>query len=1137
MAPTTVHKGKTGCPCCSREFTELRVLRRHVNEKHLDQRLSRRQLDNVDSKYCTGCNQRIISTVLTGGVCRGCGSTNKTSQILGGCSEAEGPGRAASQESGLDDGDGTWEPQTTVAGSCADKSARKWNSKDLSSDRRVPCGEQSCLAHHVAAQDESDTAPRTHSTEEATAHNRHITCNSTQQSDTNRASEVRVPYRTGSTCPSIRYAAKTVPKGAHELFSEFVTEAINRLLATASAGGEEHARAQKHFMHLVSQLLGNTNGSKSKKRKMEANVRRLRDGEVVEQQHVPQARKKAAEHHAAKQVHAHLKSKNVSAAARVLEAAEVAPPTPEVLEKLSLLHPVSETPEIDIINTVPVQITREQLQSIIQTLPEGKAPGPSGWTYDHIKVVANSTPEGMDAVLNFVNAVLTGDMPQWDDFRASRLIPLYKTSHGPSATRGVRPIAIGEAWARLVSTCAMQASSKIGPALAPLQVGVGIKGGATVLGQGTKAGIMAHEKDVTLQLDFKNAFNSLSRQRMLEAVAKRAPQLVKYALWMYQHASHLWLADHPTAILSRSGVRQGDPCGPLFFSLTLQDVLEMVQEAHPQVRTLAYLDDTFLQGPVQSVVSAYRDLKRFSAEIDLTLRDDKCGAYSPTLEKAQKLSHEIGCILHKDGMMAAGCPVGSRAFAQQQAHALADKVVRLVDTIMELPLPSQDKLLLLRKSLQVKLAHLARCAEFVDIQEALLKVEQAILKAVLQIIGRDKRMLDIEQLYLPMRKGGLGLLCLTAHNGLVCKAGFVAAAALAQDILSEGCESLQPFKGQSGDVLQELWTQVNSTCTCKDACACDGMEQVTLEQASTDKLLPGLQRATSSRLTDLLHHRLLKKYQDQLPNSDTRINAQQNLARLHSVQHSVATAWLSVLPSKPQWEIHNDTIATALRFMLGVSPGPSSQSYFRCACGYKGYDSHHAMTCKKLSGVHTLRHNRIQNSVRYACSRAGCDTSYEPKEGPLQGIKAGEKGYGKRGDILVTTMEDMLNVDISVIHPAGQSIREQACKNGGAAAKYRERQKRRDHEKNGTPGYQFIPFSVESYGRLGEDADRLLKDMAERAASTGSCDRNGFLHWMRKEISLSLIRGNARIFSYYLGLLIRGTGVDFQEGATAPTLD
>ena len=58
-----------------------------------------------------------------------------------------------------------------------------------------------------------------------------------------------------------------------------------------------------------------------------------------------------------------------------------------------------------------------------------------------------------------------------------------------------------------------------------------------------------------------------------------------------------------------------------------------------------------------------------------------------------------------------------------------------------------------------------------------------------------------------------------------------------------------------------------------------------------------------------------------------------------------------------------------------------------------------------------------------------------------------------------------------------------------------------------------------------------------RQAQGHECDRNGFLHRMHKEISLSLIGGNARIFSYYMGLLLRGTGVDFQEGATAPTPD
>ena len=77
---------------------------------------------------------------------------------------------------------------------------------------------------------------------------------------------------------------------------------------------------------------------------------------------------------------------------------------------------------------------------------------------------------------------------------------------------------------------------------------------------------------------------------------------------------------------------------------------------------------------------------------------------------------------------------------------------------------------------------------------------------------------------------------------------------------------------------------------------------------------------------------------------------------------------------------------------------------------------------------------------------------------------------------------------------------------------------------------------MESYGRLGKDAESLLKDMAERAASTGDCDRDCFLHWMRKEISLSLIRGNERVFRRYLGLLIRGTGSHFQQGDDVPTL-
>jgi hypothetical protein len=37
------------------------------------------------------------------------------------------------------------------------------------------------------------------------------------------------------------------------------------------------------------------------------------------------------------------------------------------------------------------------------------------------------------------------------------------------------------------------------------------------------------------------------------------------------------------------------------------------------------------------------------------------------------------------------------------------------------------------------------------------------------------------------------------------------------------------------------------------------------------------------------------------------------------------------------------------------------------------------MLCPKMSGVSTLRHNKIQNSVRYGCSKGGCDTRLEPR--------------------------------------------------------------------------------------------------------------------------------------------------------------
>jgi hypothetical protein len=77
--------------------------------------------------------------------------------------------------------------------------------------------------------------------------------------------------------------------------------------------------------------------------------------------------------------------------------------------------------------------------------------------------------EVAEAIRKLVNAGLATSLPDWEDIRACKLIPLLEK-------KGViRPIAIGEVWARVISMCAMEACDNPGAGLGPLHVGVGIK--------------------------------------------------------------------------------------------------------------------------------------------------------------------------------------------------------------------------------------------------------------------------------------------------------------------------------------------------------------------------------------------------------------------------------------------------------------------------------------------------------------------------------------------------------------------------------------------------------------------------------------------------------------------------------------
>jgi hypothetical protein len=146
-----------------------------------------------------------------------------------------------------------------------------------------------------------------------------------------------------------------------------------------------------------------------------------------------------------------------------------------------------------------VQIGKQKLNKAVERLTRGSAPGLSAWTFEHIEAMYFGSEDGAEGIHCLVNAALAGSLPDWQHIRASRLIPLQKKNGG------IRPIAIGELWARLVSMCVMAECADLGPALALLQVGVGVRGAAQCLGHPIMAGVMEHPDDVTVQVDFKSA--------------------------------------------------------------------------------------------------------------------------------------------------------------------------------------------------------------------------------------------------------------------------------------------------------------------------------------------------------------------------------------------------------------------------------------------------------------------------------------------------------------------------------------------------------------------------------------------------------------------------------------------------------
>ena len=201
-------------------------------------------------------------------------------------------------------------------------------------------------------------------------------------------------------------------------------------------------------------------------------------------------------------------------------------------------------------------------------------------------------------------------------FFGAKLIALSKIDEW------LRPIAIGDTLRRIASKCAgSKALSERQNFFGNVQVGCGTKRGAEIAAHSFRNQFERDENPkctVFFNLDFKNAFNSLNRETMLNHVFSIRPELYNYTHCAYGKPSYLFYGS--SAIMSEDGTQQGDLENPPLFEETIHTLVKQLESKI----NIWYLDDGNLADDSKVVIRDLKTILKSEQIYGLSLKTEKC---------------------------------------------------------------------------------------------------------------------------------------------------------------------------------------------------------------------------------------------------------------------------------------------------------------------------------------------------------------------------------------------------------------------------------------------------------------------------------------------------------------------------------
>ncbi|KAJ9441554.1 hypothetical protein DIPPA_03463 [Diplonema papillatum] len=749
----------------------------------------------------------------------------------------------------------------------------------------------------------------------------------------------------------------------------------------------------------------------------------------------------------------------------------------------------------------------------LRALPRGTAPGPSGLSAQHLLDLVSPGSPIRAPLVAVIARIATGSLP--DEARphgfGARLVALEKKDGG------LRPIACGEVLRRMAAKILARDKSVV-QAVKPIlercgQTGVGMKSGADAMVCAMRCVGEAYRRDGQgrgiLKVDLQNAFNKVSREAILQAVAESAPGLLPYAIAAYGRRSRLSFGEE--VVWSECGVQQGDPLGPLFFCLVLEKVLRKVdlslaerlpplgandipqgalapaqpqeqQQQQPQQQDMEvdgagagpanpepappaqpdalrvsqldarafYLDDGAAAGLWEHLIAWLAAFELEGGAVGMHLNRGKSEVVCLAGERVpDEFAAMTRCSLESWEIL--GAPCGSEAAVREAVAKVLDRAEKRARAIASLPDP------------HTALALLNSCAGFVCVVSLMRatgpvadygRVDAFMRRALARTLGAELGDTEWVQASLPLRLGGLGM-----HS---C-ADSAAVAGVAATL--EGIKGLPLLtRAPGGGPLQITLTQ-DSVCAASLACPRLALFPEVLTEVR-DSLQAGAagaprkQKEWSGKISGARQAGLLR---------DPLVGVR-GQARIRSCAAKHASTWLYGAHNAPDdlW-MSPAELTVAVRLRLGMQLAPQARECRLCGAAEADRFGDHSLTCLN-AGLRTRAHTALRNEVGALAREALLCPVLEDRPFTKHPHR------NKRVDVAYTRGEKRRLIDVAITFPLqANAVKKAAETEGGAATKY-EAVKRRTYDGPilaEAPEQQdllLVPMVVDTFGAWGESA-------------------------------------------------------------------